>query len=78
MLIELNGLSFQVEILPGAPPAGLRARIVDEGFHLPPHDCPVAGPDCVTALIERYSGVSPGTALRRRIARLLADRCQPA
>jgi hypothetical protein len=76
MLIELNGLNFHLEILPGSSASGPCARIADERFNLPPVDCPVNDVDCVIGLIERIYGVSADETTRRKIADVMA--AQPA
>lgn len=72
MQIELNGLCFHLDILPGSEPDELRARIVDEAFDFAPQERPVKGTGCVIDLIADYSGLLPDESVARRISAGLA------
>lgn len=67
MLIELNGLSFHLDIVRGTGSDGMRARIVDEAFLMPPLERDIADPAGVIGLIVSYSGIVPDSALSERI-----------
>ncbi len=68
MLVELNGLSFHLHIS-DATTAPRFACIVDEGFHYDQMNVDIQGPDCVLALIERYSGLRPDQAVSDQVRR---------